>query len=268
LAIFSDIGEAAIAVLKTPEASAKATIAQEVAALWHKGHLASSTQTPPRRPARPPKPILLQPRDMPKRRKAGTQKNRIALLHAIAHIELNAIDLAFDMIARFTKELPEHQHHEFISDWISVGKDEAKHFTMVESRLQSLGSFYGALGAHDGLWQAAEKTAENFAARLAVVPMVLEARGLDVTPSMIDQLKRHGDNQSAHILHIIYMDEISHVAKGTKWFRYLVKMDKKQEVSYFQELIAEYFKGAPKPPFNEEARQKAGMPISYYQIFQ
>src|SRR3954470_13793629 len=168
----------------------------------------------PERPARPSAPELLAPSRMPKRGKAGSQRSRIAMLHPLAHIEFAAIDLAFDMAGRFGAGLP----RAFVDDWIGVGADEAIHFALLDRRLRALGSRYGALPAHDGLWDAATETAHDPLARLAVVPMVLEARGLDVTPATIERFAASGDAATVRILQRILSDEVRHVSAGTKWF--------------------------------------------------
>ncbi len=150
----------------------------------------------------------------------GSVQGRAALLHAVAHIEFNAINLAFDMAVRFAREADQLslELREFVGDWIRVGGDEARHFGLIAARLKELGFRYGDFPAHDGLWEAAENTADNFLARLAVAPLILEARGLDVTPGMIRRLEGAGDNSSASILKVIYTDEIGHVACGERWF--------------------------------------------------
>ncbi|WP_262695311.1 ferritin-like domain-containing protein [Kordiimonas aquimaris] len=258
---WATIGDAACAVLTTGSALEKSQIARKAVAAWKAGELSFTfPQKPPTRPARPEKPELLPPNEMPRRRKAGNASNRRALLHAIAHIELNAIDLAFDLVVRFGADMPRN----FTDDWLSVGDDEARHFSMLSNRLTSIDSFYGDLPAHDGLWQSAIDTADNIAARLAVVPMVLEARGLDVTPSMIKQFERVGDQTSADVLQVIYNEEVGHVATGCKWFNYVASLQEKEPETWFKELIASYFHGQLKPPFNVPARSKAGMPESYY----
>lgn len=220
----------------------------------------------PDRPARPDRPELKEPGEVPRRR-LSSDEGRIALLHAVAHIEFNAIDLAFDMIARFScsQDLKPTERADFISDWVQVGDDEARHFAMINDRLAGLGSNYGALPAHDGLWQAAEATNDDVLARLAIAPMVLEARGLDVTPGMIERLEKVNDKVSADILKIIYTDEVSHVAAGVKWFNLVCdKRGLDPEVS-FQDLVKERFKGQLKKPFNSGARQKAGLLDRFYE---
>ena len=210
------LGQAAVGVLLTGDARAKAAAALQVAADWRAGKLAVGWVPVPDRPARPAHPELRDPSHMPKRGKAGNLASRQALLHAVAHIELNAIDLAFDIVARFGATMP----RAFVDDWVRIGGEEAEHFTLLADRLEVIGCHYGALPAHDGLWRSAIATAHDLLARLAVVPLVLEARGLDVTPEMIGRLQRAGDADSAAILQRIYADEIGHVAAGSKWFHF------------------------------------------------
>ena len=217
---------------------------------------------PPVRPARLARPVLLPPRDMPKRRNFGSVAGRLALLHALAHIELNAIDLAWDIVARFAGvDLP----RKFVDDWVGVAAEEAEHFALLAGRLQSLASFYGALPAHDGLWEAAAATAHDLLARLAIVPLVLEARGLDVTPEMMLRLQRAGDRESAAVLERIYHDEIGHVAVGVRWFDALCRVRGLEPATTYRDLVGRYFTGMLKPPFNREARDSAGFPAAYYE---
>lgn len=261
--------EASLRVLSTADAKEKAHESRTMAARWRAGEIEEIGLTDvPDRPARPAKPELRAPADMPRRRKAGTPENKIALLHALAHIELNAIDLAWDVMARFAHfyeadgfSLPK----EFFDDWIKVGDDEAKHFLMLEERLNDLGASYGDLPAHDGLWEASERTAEDFAARLAIVPMVLEARGLDVTPNMIASMKAQGDDKTAEMLQIIHDDEITHVRAGTVWFEAWCKYHDLDIETHWQELVRTYFNGVLKKPFNHPSRNEAGMLRHWYE---
>lgn len=257
------ISETAHKVFCTADAGQKAQSARAMFKSWDAGLLeqAKCQSNLVDRPARPNSPEVRLPADMPKRRRGGTLENRKSLLHAIAHIELNAIDLAVDMIARFGADMGP----DFVTDWVSVANDEARHYQLLEKRLIELNSFYGALPAHDGLWQAAYATRYSVDARLAVVPMVLEARGLDVTPMMIQRLKAGGDPESARILTIIYTEEIRHVAIGTKWFRYQCLKQNKKPEPYFHELVRRYFHGNLKPPFNHPARNEADMPRDFYE---
>lgn len=200
---------------------------------------------------------------MPKRG-LGTVSGRCALLHAVAHIELNAIDLAADMAGRFADQIPKAHQRAFVADWVGVMADEARHFLMVSERLEALRGRYGALPAHDGLFDAARRTSSDVAARLAVAPMILEARGLDVTPGMIARLDRAGDTRSADVLRVIYEEEVGHVAAGVRWFE-CVAIDRcKAPGDYFRSLVEKWFPGGPKPPFNIEARERAGFARKWY----
>ena len=217
---------------------------------------------PPAHPARPQRPLLRPAREMPKRRAFGSLAGRIALLHALAHIELNAIDLGWDIVARFSGE---DSPCAFFDDWVGVAAEEADHFALLTDRLGEFGVRYGDLPAHDGLWEAAAATADDLLARLAVVPLVLEARGLDVTPEMMARLERVGDIPSAEILRRIYRDEIGHVAIGLRWFDRLCRMRGLVPEEVFHQRVQRYFKGDLKPPFNHEARAAAGLPARYYE---
>ncbi|MCB9947305.1 MAG: ferritin-like domain-containing protein [Rhodospirillaceae bacterium] len=263
--MLASIAEGADAVLRTADPAAKATMARGIAAAWAGGHIRRIGRTdPPDRPARPPRPVLRPPREMPKRR--PTAAGRAALLHAVAHIELNAIDLAADIIARFSDpdragvDLPAA----FFADWLQVADDEARHFEMVSARLKDYGCAYGDLPAHDGLWQAATDTRGDLVARLAIVPMVFEARGLDVTPPMIAALRRAGDDASADVLQTILDDEIGHVAAGHRWFLYACDRRGLPPVDTWQALARRHAPGAVKPPFNADARAAAGMGPELY----
>ncbi|MGH7088817.1 MAG: ferritin-like domain-containing protein, partial [Stellaceae bacterium] len=197
---------------------------------------------------------------MPRRRAAFSPAARVALLHAVAHIELNAIDLAWDLLARFGAGMP----RDFLGDWIAVAAQEAEHFALVAKRLPAFGAAYGDLPAHDGLWEAAEATASDLLARLAVVPLVLEARGLDVTPGMIERLERFGDRDSAAALALILAEEVGHVAAGARWFRFECAAHGLDPVPTYRALVARHFKGRLKPPFNHAARAAAGFGREFY----
>ncbi len=249
-------------VLQTAGARDKAAAARAVARAYADDPAMSLGDTGAQdRPARPDEPPLMRPGAVPRRRINRGTKGRVALLHALTHIELNAIDLAFDILARFADApLP----RAFFEDWLKVGDDEARHFLMLDDRLRELGSHYGEHPAHDGLWEASEKTAHDLMARLAIVPMVLEARGLDVTPAMIDKLDAAEDPESAALLRIIHDDEITHVAAGTRWFKYLCTIEGSNPVDRWQDLVRTYFKGDLKPPFNDDSREKADFGWEYY----
>ena len=257
-----DLAIAACGVLTAAAPAEKVARSRELAAAWREGRAEfMQVGTPPPRPARPDRPPLLPPRDMPKRKAGGNAEKRKALLHALAHIELNAIDLAWDIIARFADAA---MPREFLADWIKVGDEEAIHFALLEARLQELGASYGDLPAHDGLWQAAEETAHDLLARLAIVPLVLEARGLDVTPATITDFRRAGDEASAAILERIYQDEIGHVAAGMRWFHHFASRAGLDPKSAWQEQVRRHFKGTLKPPFNDAARADAGFGPEFY----
>ena len=259
----SSLCEAAVAVLTTAAPLDKVRLTQEYAAAWREGRIAEfGSLPPPERPARPERPELKLPRDMPKRGRGGSAQNRVALLHALAHIELNAIDLAWDIVCRFVDEgMPKG----FTDDWVQVADDEARHFLMLEERLNQLGARYGDLPAHDGLWQAATTTAHDLAARLAVVPMVLEARGLDVTPDTVRRLREFGDEDSAGLLQIIHDEEITHVAAGRRWFGHLCAKRGVEPVDAWQDLVKRYFRGGLKRPFNLDSRQAADFGPEFYE---
>ncbi len=249
------------AALLTADPRAKCLATREVARAWRQGLLEPVFDQPmPDHPARPEQPQLLDPGKMPKRGKGGSERGRIALWHSLAHIEFVAIDLALDMAGRFGGQMGE----EFVGDFLSVASDEAMHFALLARKLQSMGSHYGAHPAHGGLWQAAYDTRSDVAARLAIVPMVLEARGLDVTPMTLERVRASGDSGGAKILTRILDDEIRHVAIGTKHFvAHAIKCGELPEILW-KELVRRHFKGAIKPPFNDSARLAAGLSRDFY----
>jgi uncharacterized ferritin-like protein (DUF455 family) len=255
------LAEACRAVLETADPRAKVMAARKAARDWRLGRLEHRFDVAmPDVPARPGRPELLAPRFMPKRRKGGSERGRIAMLHAFAHIEFVAIDLAFDLIGRFGAQFPPV----FADEWLGVGADEAMHFALMERRLRHYGSHYGALPAHDGLWEAAFATRHNAIERLAVVPMVLEARGLDVTPATVARFESQGDSASALILNRIYHDEIRHVSVGTRWFEAACRDAGVNHLESWKAAVERHILGALKPPFNDSARSKAGLTRDYY----
>ncbi len=260
------LAEMAVDVLTTAGGREKTARSHEHAARWFAARAADGTSidigraSPPMHPSRPEAPAQVDPRDVPKR-KPGSPAGRIALLHAVAHIELNAVDLHWDIIARFA-HIPMPMG--FYDDWVKAAQEESKHFNLVCDCLQALDSHYGALPAHAGMWRAAEDTAEDFMGRLAVVPMVLEARGLDVTPGMIEIFRKAGEDGAVAALETIYAEEVSHVAYGSKWFHFLCGRENLDPKEVFHDLVRRYFKGALKPPFNEEKRAEAGLPPDFY----
>lgn len=258
----TDFTSAAAQVLNIDNAEAKAAAARRLFTHWRTGGLKEMGQTPmPDRPARPAHPELRPPREMPRRRKGGGTANRVALLHAIAHIELNAIDLSVDIAGRFGPAFGTA----FVADWLSVADDEARHFTLLQKRLNDLGAKYGDLPAHDGLWEAAQDTRHDVCARLAVAHTVLEARGLDVTPGMIERLDRFGDHASVAILETILSEEVRHVRLGLTWFDRIASQRGEALEAYWQKLVRTHFRGNLKRPFNSEARSSAGLEPSLYE---
>ncbi len=203
-------------------------------------------------PGRPERPELVDAFRVPRRR-LGSEMGRAALVHAVAHIEFNAINLALDAAYRF-RELPV----DFYRDWVSVAADEARHFELLQNRLQELGKEYGDFPAHNGLWEMAERTADSCMVRMALVPRVLEARGLDVTPGMIERLAAVGDNETVAVLEVILTEEVRHVAIGTRWFRYCCEQDELDPLGTFLELLERHYPGSLRGPFNMEARYEAG----------
>ncbi len=259
------LAQMAVQVLTTADGRAKTALSHQHAAAWRASRaggtpIAIGTFAPPDQPARPKAPALLDPRDVPRRR-PKSPTGRIALLHSLAHIELNAVDLHWDIIARFT-------HHPmpigFFDDWVQAADDESKHFNLVCDVLESKGSFYGAMPAHAGMWRAAEDTAQDFMGRLAVVPMVLEARGLDVSPAMITLFEETGETDALATLKVIYAEEVAHVAYGSKWFNWLCGKEGLDPKEVFHTLVRQYFHGTLKPPFNIEKRAEAGIPPDFY----
>lgn len=213
---------------------------------------ASPAADPISAPGRPARPTLVAARQVP-HRGLGSEQGRAALVHAIAHIEFNAINLAWDAVYRFRGK-PDGYYR----DWASCANDEARHFAMLSARLAELDCAYGDFDAHDGLWQMAEKTAHSDTARMALVPRVLEARGLDVTPGMIERLRQAGDTRTVAVLEVILREEIAHVAAGTRWYRYCCERDGLDPIDTFFRLVHDYMGVELRGPFNLSARREAG----------
>jgi len=203
-------------------------------------------------PGRPARPLLVAATSLP-RRSPFTTQGRAGLLHSVAHIEFNAINLALDAVWRFPG-MPEAYYR----DWLGVASEEALHFTLLSEHLASLGHAYGDFDAHDGLWAMTERTAGDITARMALVPRTLEARGLDATPPMQARLAQAGDHRAVEILAIILRDEVGHVAVGNHWYRWLCARDGLDPVSHYRNLAARYGAPRPRPPFNIAARLRAG----------
>ena len=201
----------------------------------------------------PKKPLLLAPRDMPKR-KLGSSEGITAFFHAIAHVEFIAIYLAWDILYRF-RGMPK----QFYLDWLKVADEEAQHFELIRTHLQSMNMNYGDLPAHNGLWDHAKDTANDLLARLALIPRCMEARGLDVTPAIIEKFKQLDDQASMAVLNRILTDEIEHVERGSYWFKWLCEQQNLDPEAKYCQLIGQYYQGGkPKGPFNRELRIIAG----------
>ena len=247
--------EAANRCLKTSEIEEKLRLTQQTVQAWREGSLSIESTNIPEpidEPGRPARPKLVMPGNVPKRG-LGTKAGLVALIHAVTHIEFNAINLAWDAVYRF-RYLP----NKFYSDWIHVPEEEAHHFQLLRKRLNALGHDYGDLPAHNGLWEMAKKTAFDPMVRMALVPRVLEARGLDVTPGIIKRLRSADDIKTVAILEIILRDEIGHVKIGSHWFKYFCEKRGLSSDQTFRELLKRYYTGQLSGPFHHEARQKAG----------
>jgi len=259
----SDLSQAIRDTLLTPDSRAKVMATRRLVRAWRAGHLPHEfSARMPERPRWPDRLQLLPASQMPRRAGGGSAEKRIALWHALAHIEFVAIDLALDMIGRFGAQMD----REFSADFLAVAADEAMHFALLERKLAKLGAAYGDLPVHDGLWQAAMDTSKDVAARLAVVPMVLEARGLDVTPAMIERVRMQGDDNGARILSRILDDEIRHVAAGSKHFSRICVARREIPANAWKRLVKLHFRGRLKAPFNDSARESAGLPREYYAV--
>jgi len=251
----SNLFEAAACCLAESDPAQKVHLTRETAARHRADELSLTTDSSPLpigEPGRPSRPLLVAPRDLPKRG-FTTAAGRAALIHAVAHIEFNAINLAWDAVYRF-RDLPPR----FYDDWVRVADEEAYHFSLLRERLQTLGYDYGDFAAHNGLWEMARDTAHDVLVRMALVPRVLEARGLDVTPGMMARLRAAGDKDTVGLLEIILRDEIGHVEIGSRWFRWLCEQRGQAPESTFRELIEQYMKGQIKGPFHHDARLQAG----------
>ena len=249
------IVSAAATCLAEPDPDAKVALTRQIAARWAAAEItpgAPADWHPRQTPGRPARPALVSARELPKR-KLSEPAGLAALIHAVAHIEFNAINLAWDAVQRFPR-MPEA----FQTDWVRVAAEEAEHFVLMRERLRALGHDYGDLPAHDGLWDMAQRTAGDPLERMALVPRVLEARGLDVTPGMIERLRRIGDHDSADRLEIILRDEVGHVAIGSRWFRYLCQARHLEPRATFMALIERHLRGEIRCPLNRDARLEAG----------
>jgi uncharacterized ferritin-like protein (DUF455 family) len=246
---------AAARCLVEPDPARKAEMTRQAAERWSAGHLrapAPPDWRPLDEPGRDARPVLVHPRDLP-RRGLNDAAGRAALIHAVAHIELNAINLAWDAVQRFP-DMPTAFH----GDWIGVAAEEAYHFGLMAERLETLGYRYGDFAAHDGLWAMARRTAGDVLDRMALVPRVMEARGLDVTPGMIERFRAAGDDDTAERLGIILRDEVGHVAIGSRWFRHLCRQRGLEPDQTYLALLDRYLDGQVRCPLNRADRLRAG----------
>jgi len=251
-----DLHAAAKRCLDATDPVEKLRLTQETWRLFLAGELSADPLSLPPEPIGPPgrpaRPQLVNARQVPQRG-LGSMEGRAALVHAVAHIEFNAINLAWDAVYRYRGK-PDAYYR----DWASCANDEARHFAMLSERLAELGYAYGDFDAHDGLWAMAEKTAHHDTARMALVPRVLEARGLDVTPGMIERLRHLGDTRTVEILEVILQEEVAHVAAGTRWYQHCCERDGVEPIDMFFALLRDYMGVSLRGPFNRPARIEAG----------
>lgn len=250
-----DLFAAARAALSCADVAQKFHLTGIAKADWDAGmltHIATMPAEPIDEPGRPLRPPLVSPREV-ENRSVFTVDGRAALIHAIAHIEFNAVNLALDAVYRF-RGLP----RDYYGDWLRVATEEAYHFTLLRDHLLLLGYDYGAFAAHNGLWEMACKTAHDPLVRMAIVPRVLEARGLDVSPALVGKLKSCGDTRAVEILEIILRDEIEHVRIGNRWYRYLCELRGVDPIETFRGLLDQYGGMRLRRPFHHAARRAAG----------
>ncbi|TRY56640.1 hypothetical protein DNTS_011047 [Danionella cerebrum] len=254
-------------ILHTPDPNEKVALTKLVQENWTSGRITETGEAlPPAQPCRKETLTVVEPGKI-KRGKGGTLASRVALLHSLANIEQWAMDLSWDIIARFSTfrlSSGEPLPPQFFHDFVKVAGDEAKHYQLLEQRIVELGSFFGALPVHNGLWQSAAETSHDLLSRLAVVHMVHEARGLDVHPQTLSRFAAQGDYSSVKVLEVIYSDEITHVAAGLRWFTYICCKEGRDTLKTFHDLVKLHFKGFLKPPFNREGRETAGMTEEWY----
>ncbi|KAJ3306824.1 hypothetical protein HDV03_003861 [Kappamyces sp. JEL0829] len=265
----------AIEILNTPSPRDKVALTHVMVQRWNQGMIQtiSSSRPVPDRPARDPSLSFVDPAKTKRRGKGGSEASRIAILHALANVEQWAIDLALDMIARFHQTVivdqdgnahPVEEQREFFTDFVRMAGEEATHFTYLVERLESMNAVYGDLPVHEGLWDSATYTKDDWLARLVIVHMVHEARGLDVNPQTIGKFSRAGDVGSVEKLEIIHRDEVTHVASGQRWFSWACSIKKVDRYTTFHDYVRRFFDGSLKPPFNESDRLLAGLDPQYY----
>ena len=249
--LFQKIEEA----LNTRDPQQKVALTYQLFFEWRDGTLRIEHDHPVTaigEPGRPDRPELVLPKDL-LRRKVTTEEGRAILIHALTHIEFNAINLALDAAYRF-RHLPD----EFYGDWIMIAKEEAYHFSLLRAHLQQYGHEYGDFPAHNGLWEMAQKTAADVMVRMALVPRSLEARGLDVTPGIQKKLSENGDANAATLLDVIFRDEVGHVAVGNRWFREICEQRGVNAEQTYQGLLQQHREAQPRPPLHHDARIAAG----------
>ncbi|KAL4807442.1 hypothetical protein BDV18DRAFT_135375 [Aspergillus unguis] len=266
-------------ILNTGNAEHKIELTAHLFSIFTKRERTSSPMTiigstPSVLPATPPRDKLVEvePKNMPNNGRGGTLKSRIAMLHALANIEQWAIDLAIDICVRFAEFQTSPQASEsarqlprtFFHDWLKVANDEAKHFSLLRTRLEEMGSYFGALPVHHGLWESATKTAHDLRARISIIALVHEARGLDVNPMTIAKFRNARDDESVKALEVIHNDEITHVTTGHRWLTWICQEEKTDPVDVFRSNVRKYFVGGLKEPFNREDRAMAGLDARYY----
>ncbi|KAG9120742.1 hypothetical protein FRC07_003640 [Ceratobasidium sp. 392] len=264
--------EWACRILSTSNPERKVVLTRRAASAWRTGRTTSSGQkksdlpTPPDVPPRENM-TTVQPGKVGKRGKAGSERSRIAIIHALANIEQWAIDLAWDIIARFgsVKIAGEPLPPQFFTDWVKVAEDEAKHFSLLSARLVQLNTFFGSQAVHAGLWESATRTAHSLPARLCIIHLVHEARGLDVNPTTIEKFKAVGDTESVKVLEVIHWDEVTHVTAGHRWFTWACARLGEDPVEAFRREVKTHFSGALKGPFNTKDRARAGMSPEFYE---
>ncbi|KAG9092043.1 hypothetical protein FRC06_000271 [Ceratobasidium sp. 370] len=264
--------EWACRILNTSNPERKVALTRRAANAWRTGQITSTGQKKPNLPTPPDVPprenmTTVQPSKVGKRGKAGSERSRIAIIHALANIEQWAIDLAWDIIARFgsVKVAGEPLPPQFFTDWVKVAEDEAKHFSLLSARLVQLNTFFGSQAVHAGLWESATRTAHSLSARLCIIHLVHEARGLDVNPTTIEKFRAVGDLESVKVLEVIHWDEVTHVTAGHRWFTWACALLGEDPVEAFRREVRKHFSGALKGPFNTVDRARAGMGPEFYE---
>ncbi|KAK9150451.1 hypothetical protein Syun_008760 [Stephania yunnanensis] len=257
----SSLSELGALVLSTSDPLAKSRLSHLAFSRWRRERLGIGVAKPPDRPARPPKPYLVSPKEIPAPKQSGLPLNAY-MLHNLAHVELNAIDLAWDTVVRFSSH-SDVLGEGFFDDFAHVADDESRHFSWCSQRLAELGFSYGDMPAHNLLWRECEKSSGDVAARLAIIPMVQEARGLDAGPRLVQKLVGFGDCRTSRIVGRIAEEEVAHVAIGVFWFMLVCEKLGSVPCTTFKDLLKEY-EVELKGPFNYSARDEAGIPRAWY----